>query len=304
VPVAVPVPSGLARTAAQVWGDVGRRWVGGLPGVLRSLLADWDLTPGELFQPSLHWVAAVTTGDGISAVLKVGPVEPRHLPVEAEALRLFAGHGSVRLLREDPARGALLLERVSPGTSLDRLVPGSDAEATAVLVHTIRALHRPAPCGCRLPAVLGQRSDLDEHVRMHGLLPARLVARASGLFAELGADVTEPAVLHGDLHHGNVLRSHRSPWLAIDPHGSVGDPGYEIGSVLFNPDPADRDPALLALVPGRVEQLADGLGLPVDRVVAWGFVKAVLSQVWTCERVGARVTRALDVALLLEPRLR
>ena len=102
----------------------------------------------------------------------------------------------------------------------------------------------------------------------------------------LSASATREAVLHGDLHHDNVLRGTREPWLAIDPHGLVGDPGYEIGSILFNPDPDDRDPALTALVPARLRQLSAALGEPVDRLAAWGFVKAVLSEVWTADSGG------------------
>ena len=98
---------------------------------------------------------------------------------------------------------------------------------------------------------------------------------------ELCAAAPATVALHGDLHHDNILRATRDDWLAIDPHGLAGDPGYEIGSLLFNPDPHNRDPALTALVPRRVEQLADELAMPVERVVAWGFVKAVLSDVWT-----------------------
>lgn len=300
--VDVPISDDLVRSAAQLWGDVGRRWIHTLPDVVRSLLDDWDLALGDQFPLSLHWVAAVTTADGERAALKVGPVEPRHLPAEAEALRLFAGRGSVRVLREDLGRGALLLEQADPGISLERMVPRRDVEATGVLVDMIHTLHRAPTPDSRLPDVLAQRSSLDDHVRGSGLVPARLVTRASGLFAELSADVTDPVVLHGDLHHGNVLQARRSPWLAIDPHGSVGDRGYEVGSILYNPHQTDRDPGLVALVPGRVEQLADGLDLPVDRVLAWGFVKAVLAQVWECER-GARVIRAMDVALFLEPRV-
>lgn len=299
----VPVPAQLSTSAVEVWGDAGRRWVSALPGVVESLLRDWDLTLAGLLPVSLHWVAAVTTADEKHAVLKLGPVEPQHLLAEAEALRLFAGRGSVRLLREDRQRGALLLERAEPGGSLEQLVPRTDTEATAALIDVMRALHRPPPPASRLSPVLAQRAALDEHLRRHGLLPARMLGRASGLFAELSADAAKQVMLHGDLHHGNVLRAARSAWLAIDPHGAVGDPGYEVGSMLFNPDPDNRDTALLALVPRRIEQLAEGLEIPEERVIAWGFVKAVLSQVWSCEPTNARLGRALDVATLLEPRL-
>ncbi len=48
--------------------------------------------------------------------------------------------------------------------------------------------------------------------------------------------------------------------------------------------------------------------MPVDRVVAWGFVKAVMSDVWSAEDWSVVTdrspsSRALDVAYLLLPRL-
>ena len=135
------------------------------------------------------------------------------------------------------------------------------------------------------------------------MLPRRWVQRAAGLFGELCASSLGKVVLHGDLHHDNVLQATREPWLAIDPHDVVGDPGYETGALLYNPWPERREAELLALVPARIEQLAAGLTMPVERVVAWGFVKAVLSAVWTCQSGTMSATRALDVAELLWPRL-
>jgi Aminoglycoside/hydroxyurea antibiotic resistance kinase len=96
-----------------------------------------------------------------------------------------------------------------------------------------------------------------------------------------------------------VTRADGSP-AAIDPHGVVGDRGYDCGAMLYNPDMDQREHPLLALVPARIEQLADGFGIPIERVVAWGFVMGVLSEVWTAQG-GTPGSRALDVALLLEP---
>jgi streptomycin 6-kinase len=134
-------------------------------------------------------------------------------------------------------------------------------------------------------------------------MPRGLVEHARGVARELLADAPQARLLHGDLHHDNVLRASREPFLAIDPHGVVGDPAYDTGAWLYNPAPDIRDDALVALVPARVEQLADGLALPVDRVLAWGFVQAVLSASWTCDTREAPDDRALDVAALLAPRL-
>jgi streptomycin 6-kinase len=321
----------LARNVVGAWGEAGRRWLADLPATLAGVARDWDLATGEPFELSYHYVVAATCGDGTPAVLKLGVPTGDSLAREAPALAAFGGCGAARLLRADLGRGALLLERVIPGGRLRDLVPAADAAATSAAVGVMRGLHVPPPAGCPLPEaglpevglpeaglpeaglpdVAAQAAAFDRYAAAYGAagpLPLELVQRAGGLMRELCASATGRVVLHGDLHHDNILRGTREPWLAIDPHGTVGDPGYEIGALLFNPDPGDRDPALTALVPGRVEQLAGELALPVERVVAWGFVKAVLSDVWSTEEwapgaAWSPVSRALDVAHLLLPRL-
>jgi len=301
----------LARNVVGAWGDDGARWLADLPSIVRELARDWDLTLGAPYELSYHYVAAVVCGDGTPAVLKLGVPSGTSLAEEAPALAAFEGRGAVRLLRADLGRGALLLERIAPGWRARDLVPDRDSEATSAAVGVMRRLHVPPPPGCVMPEALAQAEAFDEYVTVHGQagpLPLDLVVRAGGLMRELCASATERVVLHGDLHHDNILRATREPWLAIDPHGIIGDPGYEVGALLFNPDPDDRDEALTALVPSRVEQLAEELAMPVERVVAWGFVKAVLSDVWSAEAWSPRadwspISRALDVARLLLPRL-
>lgn len=46
------------------------------------------------------------------------------------------------------------------------------------------------------------------------------------------------AVLHGDLHHGNVLDFGPLGWLAIDPKGLHGESGFDYANILSNPDRA------------------------------------------------------------------
>ncbi len=278
----------LTRNVVQNWGDEGERWLKALPELVESQAAAWGVRVLKPYPMTFHWVAEVAREDGSKAVLKLG-VADGHLDAEAEALRIFDGRGAVRLLASDPGQGAFLLEKADPGTPL------TVADESA-LVGVGRRLHRVPPDGCALPHVRSLRGGFERY--RGGLIPRRMVDRAAELFDDLCDSAPRETVLHGDLHHGNVMRGRRAPWMAIDPHGLVGDPGYDGGAMLYNPDPEDRDPALLKLVPGRLERMADG-GEPMDRVVAWGFVMGVLSQIWT----GERETRALDVGRRLEPRL-
>ncbi|OLF09594.1 aminoglycoside phosphotransferase family protein [Actinophytocola xanthii] len=303
------INAALARNAVRVWGAAGAQWLERLPRLLADLARNWDLVLDTPFDLTFHFVTAVTLADGTPAVLKLGVPGGEGLRTEVPALLAFDGRGAVQVLRADPARGAVLLERAVPGRRLRDLVPARHTEATAVVAALVRRLHLPAPPGCPLPDVASRIAVFDEHLRTHGdhvPLPAGLVGRAAGLMRELCESSTERVVLHGDLHHDNVLRATREPWLAIDPHGIVGDPGYEIGPLLYNPEPADRAESLTRLVPARVEQLSDMLAMPLDRTVAWGFVTAVLSEVETLRPPdpASTPTRALDVATLLLPRLR
>jgi streptomycin 6-kinase len=58
--------------------------------------------------------------DGTSIVLKLGVPNPE-LASEIEAMRAWAGRGAARILLADPKEGALVLERLRPGTALGDL---------------------------------------------------------------------------------------------------------------------------------------------------------------------------------------
>ena len=114
-----------------------------------------------------------------------------------------------------------------------------------------------------------------------------LVEEAEGLFAELLASQAAPVLLHGDLHHDNILSATRAPWLAIDPKGVIGEPAYEVGALLRNWQPtlfAMADPARATA--RRVDQLAEALGIDRACIRGWGLAQAVLSAWWTIEDSG------------------
>jgi streptomycin 6-kinase len=120
-----------------------------------------------------------------------------------------------------------------------------------------------------------------------GPLPQRLTDEAEQLFADMLNSMDEHVVLHGDLHHFNILAAERQPWLAIDPKGVVGEPAYETGALLRNPWPELLSrPNPERVLARRVGQLADELGLDRRRILAWGIGQAVLSAWWSVEDHG------------------
>ena len=242
----------------------------------------WGLTLGAPFPSEYNDVLAAVHADGTEVVLKLADVDARP---EAAALALLDGRGAVALLDADPDLGALLLERVRPGIPLDTT---DDEAATRVLAALMPRLWRPVPASSDvLPTVEGWGEAFARHRAAFGgagpLDPA-LFARGEAVFAELCASAAELVVLHGDLHHDNVLRAEREPWLAIDPKGVVGEPAFEPGVLLHNPIPGllamDAPARVLAR---RLDVLTEMLGLERERLRAWGFAQAVLSAVWFVE---------------------
>nr|WP_246230745.1 aminoglycoside phosphotransferase family protein [Mycolicibacterium sediminis] len=237
----------------------------------------WDLRPdGEPTRGSRSAVLPVTTSDGAPAVLKVG--DPAAEPVADHlVLRRWAGSGAVRLLRADPHRGALLLERA--GTP--DLEGFWDVEACEIVATLYPRLHVAAMP--QLPdladLVDGWIGDLAALPRS-APIPHRLVEWAIGVGRDLVTDdATSGTVLHGDLHYRNVLSSEREPWLAIDPKPVNGDPHFEVVPMLFHRW-ADLEGDTRDGVRRRFFALVDAAGLSDERARDWVVLRMVRDAMW------------------------
>ncbi len=194
---------------------------------------------GPLLTPlSYNYIVPVTGPEETPLVLKLGIPNPE-LSSEIESLKQFDGRGAVRLLESDPDRGALLLERILPGRALIECL--DDLEATRIACRVMARLWRPVPPVHNLPSIADWGKGF-QRLSAHfagasGPFPAGMVDQAEKDFDRLLATMGEQVVLHGDLHHWNILSSDRAAWLAIDPKGVIGEREYEIGAWMRNPFP-------------------------------------------------------------------
>ncbi len=189
-----------------------------------EVAAEWGLKLGPPF-PLARFSHVASAGLG--AVLKVTLPDDDESDDEAEALHLWAGNGAVRLLRSDRRRRALLLERAWPGSDISTL---AEADATRVAIEVGRRLWVPAAkpyrwIGDQVPRWLEEA----ERVRPEG---GELVRLARELHARL--EVGRGVLVHGDLHHHNILRS-GNRYVAIDPKPMLGEREYDVAPFLWNP---------------------------------------------------------------------
>lgn len=279
------LPEKFQRTVRGAFPD-GAAWLESLPSLIAECERRWHVrVAGDPFDLSYAFVAPAVTARGLDVVVKIG-VPCRELRNEIRALALYGGGAAVELLDADERKGMLLLERVRPASKLSGI---DDEQATIVAARMMRELWRPLPPAHEFPAAADWRLGLQRLRRRFGggtgPFDPRLVGTAESLFDELLGSAGAPVLVHGDLHHFNILSATRRPWIAIDPKGLAAEPAYESGALLRNPSP-DRylDPAVQRR---RVAVLADELGTDPQRITGWGAAQAVLSAWWTYEDAGA-----------------
>jgi len=294
-------PDRLVQTQTDLHGHDGLVWLGQLPAILDDCMQQWDLTLGAPLEPlTYNYLVSAHRRDGTPVIIKI--CSPGgEFRLQEQALRHFDGHGVIRLLASEARNEVLLLERCEPGTLLRTVA--NDAAATSIAASVMRQLWHPLPPNHPFPTIADWGVGfvrLRQHYGGTGPFPAVLVERAEQLFADLSDSIAMPVLLHGDLHHDNILAARRQAWLAIDPKGVAGEPAYETGALLRNPSPdllKTPDPGLI--LARRVDQLSAELDLDRTRVRDWGMAQAVLAAWWSVEDHGLVGEFALACASLL-----
>lgn len=270
---------------AGTFGVDGRHWLHALPKLLEDCESRWRLKIGPPLTPlSYNYVAPARMGDGQEIILKLG-VPNAELNSEILALRTYSSRGSVRLIDADPRKGILLLERLTPGRMLSELGPHNDEEATRIAANMMKQLWRPVPEEHQFTTVAqwaqGFQRLRDQFHGGTGPFPAGVVTDAEEIYERYLADSDRDVLLHGDLHHFNILSAEREPWLAIDPKGVVGDPAYDAGALLRNPLPDVYNWSDLGRIQSRrLDILAEELQIDRRRIQDWAFAQVVLSAWW------------------------
>jgi streptomycin 6-kinase len=288
----LPIPPGL--DAQRRLGPDWVAWLDRLPRLAADVVEEWRLVPDG---PPMHGYASlaqpVRTTGGRPAVLKVafdGDEESRH---EGIALQRWHGDGAVELLRADPHRRALLLERLHTEDLGDLW----DVEACEVVAGLYGRLHVPALPQLRtLTSYVERWAGALASMPRNAPVPRRLVEQALSLARDLVADPASTGTLvHGDLHYANVLAADRDPWLAIDPKPMDGDPHYEPAPLLWNrwEELADAGQSVRDGVRRRFHTVVDAAGLDEDRARDWVVVRMVLNAHWSVQDA-ERLDRGLD----------
>lgn len=281
------LPEGFIKTLHDIHKDASP-WLERLPQHLETLRQRWQIRvltePSQLPRLSYNLVMFAEGFDGRPYVLKMSPASDEFTR-EIKALQLYDGQGMARLIEADDTLAAMLLERLEPGISLWH-TSAENAKADDAATHTIatimQGLWRPVPDVHNLRSLESWTQALRNYQGQ--ALPKDITDKAKHLLREL-LPTSSPVLLHGDLHHDNVLRATREPFLAIDPKGLVGNRIYDVTPALFNPDAPllAKQPQLIKILERRASIFSETLGLDKKEILSWAYVQCVLSTIWSIE---------------------
>ncbi|ARU60846.1 hypothetical protein CBW65_06865 [Tumebacillus avium] len=265
------IPDKLQRTIRAVHGERGAKWLAEFPDTLTEIerrFAIRILAPYENLPYNVVLAAESKSGEEIVVKLSVPNKELR---TEMHALRLHDGQGYVRLLDGDADLGVMLLEKVRPGRPLS----GVQEEQAVEIFCGVLQKQKPINAS---PADFPTLADWGQGLQRikPDAMPAERIAKAQRIHRRLNETTAVTTLLHGDLHHDNLL-SAEDGWVAIDPKGVIGDPCYEPIPFLLN---YLRDKEQLKK---RIDRICAQTGLDKGRVTAWGFAHMVLSAWWHVE---------------------
>uniref|UniRef100_UPI0035C76E8D aminoglycoside phosphotransferase family protein n=1 Tax=Serratia quinivorans TaxID=137545 RepID=UPI0035C76E8D len=258
----------------------------------------WQLQPdGQAFETHSSLLMPVRY-QGAAAMLKIAREQEEKFG--GLLMCWWQGDGAARVLawHDD----GILLERAQGRLSLAQMVrDGEDRQATAILCQVVARLH--APRAEPLPELI----PLDQW--FNSLWPAAqahggMLRLSASVAAELLTSPREQTVLHGDIHHDNVLDFAERGWLAIDPKRLYGERAFDYANIFCNPNYGiATDPDIFLC---RVEQVCRLAGLDRQRLLRWILAWTGLSAAWFMEdgeaadidfRVAEQAARALGLSL-------
>ncbi|EHG7888649.1 aminoglycoside phosphotransferase family protein [Citrobacter sp.] len=268
--------------------------------LFNTWLSRWGLTPdGQPLETHTSQLLPVVTKYGQKAILKLTDDDSERNG--CELMVWWNGNGAAKVLAH--AAGAILLERATGAGSLaDMSWSGNDAQACRIICHAASRLHLPRNASTpALTPLLYWFRDLALAAKKHGGILTHCAEVANVLLSSPQNEV----VLHGDLHHGNILDFGTKGWLAIDPKGLVGERGFDYANIFTNPDLADPtkpvaiEPEIFAQ---RVNIVSEIARIERQRLLMWIIAWCGLSSAWFLQE-GDCATIPLRIAELASAEL-
>ena len=264
---------------------------------IHHYLEKWDLKDPLLIEETKTSHIYKVTQKSHPTILKIlTPMGQKYESSSAKFLRCFDGQGAVRLIETDDK--ALLLEYIDGLQLVDKVREGKDSEAQMIVCDILEELHKySGPLPKDTENLEFRFKSLTERAHLSKTDP--LFIKTAKVAGNLIASEENKVLLHGDIHHFNILQSRQRGWLSIDPQPFYGERTFDLANTFFNPEGQTEVIESIDRIIGMAKLYSQRLKIDESRILKFAYAYGGLSSSWKLDQ-NEDPSERLRITLLIE----
>jgi streptomycin 6-kinase len=202
---------------------------------------------------------------------------------EFNTLSEYNGRYFCKIYGVDLANGVLIEEQVQPGTELSNELSLDKRLEVFASIH--KGLHIKASKQYKYPTYYDWVSNATRYIETredHKELCMHM-QKAEDICKELITIYPRKLLLHGDLHHYNILRNNQNGYTLIDPKGVIGDSIFDIPRFLLNEMEDELDKKLFDKIIYAIKVIGEKLGIPTKIIKKAFYIEMAMAECWMIE---------------------
>lgn len=205
---------------------------------------------------------------------------------EYKTLVEYNGNHFCKAYEADVESGVLLEEQIMPGTVLKDI--NSLDKRLEIFCNLFQGLHKAYSGTYKYPTYLDWVSRISNYMsKLEGYdVLASHMKNAEILCKDLFTAYPPNMLLHGDLHHYNILLNSRGTYTIIDPKGILGHPIFDIPRFILNELEDNLTPALYDKINYCIKVINQQLRIPVEIIQKCFYIEATMAECWNVEDSG------------------
>lgn len=281
-------------------------------------ISEWKLINlTEVYANSVRAVYRANSEELGNVIVKINN-NVQELCNEASMLRVLNGNGCCKLYAFEEEKGILIEEQLCPGTVLrEEKNVQKRVEKFAAVFEKLHESTGKGAAECALSksgkkgfsigesgksefktymdwlanakqfcegAVVKGSADVKALLSQSGL--SEKMQRAYEIGAELFAKYPERVLLHGDLHHDNILANAEGGYSVIDPKGVIGPEIFDVPRFVLNEFGYVEECAseeVKVHLEAVIRLISERLGYSVQDIKKLLFMEIILANVWSVE---------------------
>ena len=244
--------------------------------IVETYRKQWELTEIE-FQSELSINSlifyAVSKQYG-KVILKI--LLPNNFDNEIPTLKLFQGENFCKLYEYSFEDRVYIMERIVPAHTLYESAPRN--ERIQIVGEIFKELHKTALPDSMFPTYTewfeAGKEGTKNRKDCEGLY--QYLDRAERMLADICKKYSRNLLLHGDLHHENILKNEKGGYTVIDPKGVIGDPIFDLSRFILDEFRDDLTSEPQYVIIDFVQKLGDSIGIPCEALLRCLYIETVI----------------------------